>query len=85
MNSPVIVSTSRTPIGRAFKGSFVAERPDDMLAFILKDVLEKTPGLNIEEVDDIIVGCGLPGGDQGFNIARVQQYLTAGTTLVLIQ
>jgi len=75
MNNPVIVTTARTPIGRAFKGSFVQERPDDMLAFILKDVLSRTTGLDIEEVDDIIVGCGLPGGDQGFNIARVAAVL----------
>ena len=75
MNNPVIVTISRTPIGRAFKGSLVQERPDDMLAFILKDVLEKTTGLEIGEIDDIIVGCGLPGGDQGFNIARVSAVL----------
>lgn len=86
MNNPVIVSTARTPIGRAFKGSLILERPDDMLAFILKDVLDKTAGLNIEEIDDIIVGCGLPGGDQGFNIARVAAVLngwdnTSATTV----
>ncbi|MFN8015664.1 MAG: acetyl-CoA C-acyltransferase, partial [Acidimicrobiia bacterium] len=86
MNNPVIVSTARTPIGRAFKGSLVDVRPDDMLAFILKNVLEKTPSLDIENIDDIIVGCGLPGGDQGFNIARVAAVLngwnnTSATTI----
>jgi acetyl-CoA C-acetyltransferase len=75
MNSPVIVSTARTPIGRAFKGSLTNVRPDDLLAFILKDALGKVEGLDIGEVDDIIVGCGLPGGDQGFNIARVAAVL----------
>ncbi len=71
MNIPVIVSTTRSPIGRAFKGSMVEVRPDDLLAFYLKDLLGKTDGVSIDDVDDIIVGCGLPGGEQGFNIARV--------------
>jgi acetyl-CoA C-acetyltransferase len=75
MNNPVIVSTSRSPIGRAFKGSLAAVRPDDLLSFYLADVLSKTKGLSIDEVDDIIVGCGLPGGEQGFNIARVAAVL----------
>ncbi len=69
--SPVIVTTARTPIGRAFKGSLIDVRPDDLLAFIMKDAVEKTSGLNAKDIDDIIIGCGLPGGDQGFNIARV--------------
>ena len=71
MNTPVIVSTARTPIGRAFKGSLVNVRPDDLLAFILKEVVANTSGLDVADIDDIIVGCGLPGGEQGFNIARV--------------
>lgn len=70
MNTPVIVSTSRSPIGRAFKGSLAEVRADDLLSFYLADALDKT-SLDIDDVDDIIVGCGLPGGEQGFNIARV--------------
>jgi len=75
MNTPVIVSTSRSPIGRAFKGSLVDVRADDILSFYLKDVVSKTSGLDPDEIDDIIVGCGLPGGEQGFNIARVATVL----------
>lgn len=85
MNTPVIVATARTPIGRAFKGSFFETRPDDLLAFILKSIVEETK-LDINDVDDIIVGCGLPGGDQGFNVARVAAVIngwnnTSATTI----
>lgn len=85
MSSPVIVSTSRSPIGRAFKGSMTSVRPDDLMAFILKDVSDKIE-LDSNIVDDIIVGCGLPGGEQGYNIARVSALLagfenTSATTV----
>lgn len=86
MSTPVIVSTSRSPIGRAFKGSLTTVRSDDLLSFILKDVLSKTNGLDPADIDDVIVGCGLPGGEQGFNIARVATVLagwnnTSATTV----
>jgi acetyl-CoA C-acetyltransferase len=68
---PVIVATSRTPIGRAFKGTLVDERADDMAAFIVDDVLKKVPALDRTTVDDLMLGCGLPGGEQGFNMGRV--------------
>ncbi len=70
MAEPVIVATSRTPIGRASKGSLVDARPDDMSAFIVKDVLGKVDGLDPAEVEDIIWGIGQPGGEGGFNIGR---------------
>ena len=71
MPEPVIVATSRTPIGRASKGSLVDARPDDMSAFIVKDVLGKVDGLDPAEVEDIIWGIGQPGGEGGFNIGRI--------------
>ena len=58
MAEPVIVATSRTPISRASKGSLVEARPDDMSAFIVKDVLSKVDGLDPAEVEDIIWGIG---------------------------
>ena len=71
----VIVATARTPIGRAFKGSLKDLRPDDLAAFIIKTALEKVPQLNPEDIDDLMLGCGLPGGEQGFNMARVAAVL----------
>ena len=71
MPEAVIVATARSPIGRAFKGSLTSIRPDDMLAQIVTAVLAKVPQLEPSQVEDLIVGCGLPGGEQGFNIARV--------------
>ena len=71
MPDAVIVETARTPIGRAAKGSLVEARPDDMSAFIVKDLLGKVPGLDPNEVEDICWGIGQPGGEGGYNIARV--------------
>ena len=71
MPEPVIVATARTPIGRAFKGSLVNERADDMAAFIVDVALNQLPELDRTTVDDLMLGCGLPGGEQGFNMGRV--------------
>jgi acetyl-CoA C-acetyltransferase len=71
MPEAVIVATARSPIGRAFKGSLTSIRPDDLLAQIVTAVLAKVPQLEPSQVEDLIVGCGLPGGEQGFNLARV--------------
>ena len=71
MPEAVIVATARSPIGRAFKGSLTSIRPDDLLAQIVTAVLAKVPQLEQSQVEDLIVGCGLPGGEQGFNMARV--------------
>lgn len=70
MPEAVIVATSRTPIGRANKGSLVDARPDDMSAFILSDVMGKA-GVEASDVEDVIWGIGQPGGEGGYNIARV--------------
>jgi acetyl-CoA C-acetyltransferase len=71
MPEAVIVATARSPIGRAFKGSMTSIRPDDLLTQIVSVALSKVPELDPATVDDLMVGCGLPGGEQGFNIARV--------------
>jgi acetyl-CoA C-acetyltransferase len=71
MAEAVIVATARSPIGRAGKGSLVELRPDDLTATIVRTVLDKIPALRPEDIDDLMVGCGLPGGEQGFNLARV--------------
>jgi acetyl-CoA C-acetyltransferase len=75
MPEPVIVSTARSPIGRAFKGSMVDLRPDDLAATIVQAALAKVPELDPAEIDDVMLGCGLPGGEQGFNMARVVSVL----------
>jgi acetyl-CoA C-acetyltransferase len=71
MPEAVIVATARSPIGRAFKGTLTSVRPDDLLLQMIKAALAKVPQLDPAEVEDLIVGCGLPGGEQGYNIARV--------------
>lgn len=71
MVEAVIVAASRTPIGRAVKGSMADVRPDDMSAFIIDDVLNKVPALDRAEVEDVLWGIGQPGGEGGYNIARV--------------
>ncbi len=71
MPEAVIVETARTPIGRANKGSLVEARPDDMSAFIVKELLAKVPDLDPDTVEDITWGIGQPAGEGGYNIARV--------------
>ncbi len=71
MTEAVIVATGRTPIGRAFKGSMAECRPDDLSALVVKTVLDKIPQLDRTEIDDLMLGCGQPGGESGFNMARV--------------
>ncbi|MEU7134785.1 acetyl-CoA C-acetyltransferase [Streptomyces sp. NPDC046261] len=71
MPEAVIVSTARSPIGRAFKGSLKELRPDDLTATIIQAALAKVPGLDPREIDDLMLGCGLPGGEQGHNLGRI--------------
>jgi acetyl-CoA C-acetyltransferase len=71
MPEAVIVATARSPIGRAGKGSLTSIRPDDLAAQIVTAALAKVPQLDPADVGDLILGCGLPGGEQGFNLARV--------------
>ena len=71
MPEAVIVSAVRSPIGRAMKGSLVNMRPDDLAVQMVRAALDKVPALNPHQIDDLILGCGLPGGESGFNMARV--------------
>ncbi len=71
MPEAVVVATARSPIGRAFKGSLTTIRPDDLTAAMIRAALAKVPQLDPAGLDDLMLGCGLPGGEQGFNMARV--------------
>jgi len=71
MPEAVIVATARSPIGRAFKGSLTQLRPDDLATTIVDAALAKVPQLDRTLIEDLYLGCGLPGGEQGFNMARV--------------
>ncbi|MER7153586.1 acetyl-CoA C-acetyltransferase [Streptomyces lydicus] len=71
MPEAVIVSAARSPIGRAFKGSLKDLRPDDLTAKIIETALAKVPELDPRDIDDLILGCGLPGGEQGHNLGRI--------------
>ena len=70
MSEAVIVATARTPIGRAFKGSLVSARPDDLAAFAVQTALDKVPALRVGDIDDLMMGCGQPAGEAGCNIGR---------------
>ena len=75
MTEAVIVATARSPIGRAAKGSLVDLRPDDMSAQIVTALMEKVPQVQPEMVEDLIMGCGQPAGEAGFNVGRVVSVL----------
>src|SRR5579864_7579608 len=76
MTQAVIVAYGRSPIGRARKGSLVDVRPDDLAAHVVNKVLDKVPELDATQIEDLICGCGLPGGEQGHNIGRVISVLS---------
>ena len=71
MPEAVVVATARSPIGRAFKGSLTSVRPDDLTVAMISAALAKVPQLDPADIDDLMLGCGLPGGEQGYNMARV--------------
>jgi acetyl-CoA C-acetyltransferase len=71
MPEAVVVATARSPIGRAFKGSLVDFRADHLVATIIQTALDKVPSLDPHTINDLIMGCGLPGGEQGYNLGRV--------------
>src|SRR6266545_7717232 len=71
MPEAVIVSAVRSPIGRAAKGSLVDARPDDLTAQMIRAALDRVPALDPADIDDLMLGCGLPGGESGFNMGRV--------------
>ena len=70
MPEAVIVSAVRTPIGRAAKGSLADVRPDDLLAFAIREAVEQAEGLDPNDIVDVMVGCGFPQEKQGMNLAR---------------
>jgi acetyl-CoA acyltransferase len=71
MKDAVIVSAVRTPVGKAKKGGFATVRPDDMAATAIRALLKRTPGLNPNEIEDLVIGCAFPEGEQGMNMARM--------------
>ena len=71
MREAVIVSAARTAVGKAPNGSLKATRPDDMAAFVIDAVLQRAPGFDRAEVDDVILGCAMPEAEQGLNVARI--------------
>ena len=75
MPDAVIVATGRTPIGRANKGSLVSCRPDDLAALVIREVVAKVPQLDPVLVEDVMLGCGQPAGEAGYNVARVAAIL----------
>jgi acetyl-CoA C-acetyltransferase len=85
MSEVVITAIGRTPIGRAIKGSLIDQRPDDLGAYVVGEVLKQIPQLDRGQIDDVICGCALPGGEQGHNLARIISLLTGigapGTTV----
>ena len=79
----VITAIGRTPIGRAVKGSLIDQRPDDLGAYVVDEVLKQIPQLDRRQIDDVICGCALPGGEQGHNVARIISLrpVSPGTTV----
>ena len=71
MRDAVIVSSVRTPVGKAFKGTLRATRPDDLAAIAINEAIRRVPGLDPKEIEDVILGCAMPEAEAGMNVARV--------------
>src|SRR4051812_48976626 len=71
MREVVIVSSLRTPVGRAFRGTLRSTRPDELAAIAIKSALERVPQLDPKEIEDVILGCAMPEAEQGMNVARL--------------
>src|SRR5262245_1355643 len=71
MREAVVITSSRTPLAKSFRGSFNLMRPDDLAAHCIQDILRKTPQVDAAEVEDVIFGCAYPHGTQGSNVARI--------------
>src|SRR4051812_31253846 len=76
MPEAVIVDAIRTPVGRAFKGSLAPLRPDETLAYVIDQVLERNPGVDPSTVEELVAGCGLPQGLQANNVGRIAVLLS---------
>jgi acetyl-CoA C-acetyltransferase len=84
MTEAVIVAATRSPIGRAFKGSLRELRPDDLAARIVRAALDKVPQLDPADIDDLLLGCGLPGGEAGQTTRMAMHAITAGEGEVFV-
>src|ERR1700709_2065639 len=71
MREIVVVSSVRTPVGRAFKGTLRATRPDELAAVAIKGALDRVPQVDLKEIEDVILGCATPEAEQGMNVARI--------------
>src|SRR5579871_615165 len=71
MRDVVIVSAVRTPVGKAYKGTLRATRPDDLAAVAIRGALERVPEVDPKEIEDVILGCAMPEAEQGMNVARI--------------
>src|SRR5499427_828687 len=71
MKEVIIASSVRTPVGRAFKGTLRATRPDELAAIAIKGALDRIPQLDVKEIEDVILGCAMPEAEQGMNVARI--------------
>src|SRR6185295_16186034 len=71
MRDAVIVSSVRTPVGKAGKGALRSTRPDDLAAIAIRAAIDRVPGLEAREIDDVILGCAMPEAEQGLNVARI--------------
>ena len=70
-----IVAATRTPVGKAPRGMFRNTRPDEMLAHVLRNVVDQAPGIDVSRIDDVIIGCAMPEAEQGMNVARIGSLL----------
>src|SRR2546426_10864270 len=71
MREVIIASSVRTPVGRAFKGTLRATRPDDLAAVAIKGALDRVPQVDKRQIEDVIIGCATPEAEQGMNAARI--------------
>lgn len=67
----VLVAAARTPVGKAKRGALATVRPDDLMALVIQELLKRAPGLDPAEIDDVVIGCAFPEGEQGLNMARM--------------
>src|SRR5712672_1433440 len=77
MTDAVIVSAVRTPVGKAPNGTLRRARPDELAATVIAEALRRAPGVDVADIDDVILGCAMPEGEQGLNVARISS-LRAG-------
>src|SRR6201998_4686644 len=70
MREAVIVSSVRTPVGKASKGALRATRPDDLAAIAMQEAIRRVPGLDPKDIEDVVLGCAMPEGERGMNVPR---------------